>query len=94
MCHYPKNFVALVGTRSFMRPHFQRKDAKTQSKVGRAVHCAPAWVVQTRLLGWNPAVRALTGAATSCRVRWCGKNTLLILHPAGRGLPALPAIGF
>ena len=25
---------------------------------------------------------------------WCRKNTLLILHPAGRGLPALPAIGF
>jgi len=36
-----------------------------ESKVGRAVYCAPVWVVQTRLLGWNPAVRALTGAATA-----------------------------
>jgi len=36
-----------------------------ESKVGRAVHCAPELVMQTRLLGWNPAVRALTSAATS-----------------------------
>jgi len=35
-----------------------------ESKVGRAVHCAPVWVMLTRLLGWNPGVRALTGAAT------------------------------
>jgi len=34
-------------------------------KVGRAVHCAPVWVVLTRLPGWNPTVRALTGAATT-----------------------------
>jgi len=35
-----------------------------ESKVGRAVLCAPVWVVLTGLLGWNPTVRALTGAAT------------------------------
>jgi len=36
-------------------------------KVGRAVHCAPGLVMQTGLLGWNTALRALTSAATS---RW------------------------
>ena len=35
-----------------------------ESKVGRAVHCAPWLVMQTQLLGRNPTVRALTGAAT------------------------------
>ena len=36
-----------------------------ESKVGRAVHCAPGLVMLTRLLGRNPAVRALTSAATA-----------------------------
>jgi len=65
MCPCPKNFVALVGTRSLMRPHFQRKGAKAQS-VGRARSPLRAGVgsVLTRRLGRNPTVRALTGAAT------------------------------
>ena len=44
---------------------FTAKARRCIVKVGRAVHCAPVWVVQTRLLSRNPAVRALTGAATS-----------------------------
>jgi len=64
MCPCPKNFVALVGTRSLMRPHFQRKDAKAQSKVGRAVHCALEPLALTQAIGLNLLFRALTGAAT------------------------------
>ena len=38
---------------------------KRRESVGRAVHCAPELVMQTRLLGWNPAVHALTSAAAA-----------------------------
>jgi|GEM_PF-5319835 len=38
---------------------------KRRESVGRAVHCAPGWVMLTRRLGRNPTVRALTGAATA-----------------------------
>ena len=50
-----------------LRPRWPRaKSAQRRRElVGRAVHCAPESGTQTWLLGWNPAVRALTGAATA-----------------------------
>ena len=56
-----------------------------ESKAGRAVRCAPEWVVLTRLLGWNPAVRALTGAATA-------RATLWVVKSACHALPTLTAL--
>jgi len=44
-----------------------------ESKVGRAVHCAPGLVVLTRLLGLNLVFRGLTGAATAARPSWSKK---------------------
>ena len=46
------------------RPIPHRKERiERRVKVGRAVHCASGLVMPTQLLGWNPAVRAPTGAA-------------------------------
>jgi len=45
-------------------PRAQSAQRRSES-AGRAVHCAPVWVVLTWLLGRNPGVRALTGAATT-----------------------------
>jgi len=56
-----------------------------ESKAGRAVRCAPVWVVLTRLLGWNPGVRALTGAATA-------RATLWVVKSACYALPTLTAL--
>gem|GEM_PF-4061953 len=50
------------------RPFVQFFTARTQSKVWRAVHCAPGLVTLAELLGLNPVFRALTSAAAS---RWC-----------------------
>jgi len=63
-------------------------------KVGRAVHCASGSVMQTRLVGVNLVFPRPYGRGYELVICWCGKNTLLILHPAGRGLPALPDIRF
>jgi len=41
----------VLGTHGLMHPHFYRKGIEAQRKVGRAVHCAPVWVVLTGLLG-------------------------------------------
>ena len=65
-----------------------------ESKVGRAVHCAPGLVMPTQLLELESCHPRPYGRGYELVICWCGKNTLLILHPAGRGLPALPAIGF
>ena len=65
-----------------------------ESKVGRAVRCAPELVMQTRPPGLESCHPRPYGRGYEPVICWCGKNTLLILHPAGRGLPALPAIGF
>jgi len=56
-----------------------------ESMAGRAVRCAPVWVVLTRLLGWNPGVRALTGAATA-------RATLWVVKSACHALPTLTAL--
>jgi len=72
-----------------------------ESKVGRAVHCAPVWVVLTGLLGGNPTVRALTGAATArappCRKKpltrsthfcgHCGQDGRAPIYPKARDRP-------
>jgi len=60
-----------------------------ESKVGRAVHCAPGLLVRTRSFGLNPVLRALTSAATS---RWSvgAGSTLLISDAADSRLPAVP----
>ena len=57
-------------------PHgstFLTQARRRRVKVGRAVHCAPGLVMQTQLLGWNPAVRALTGAGTARAPVGCKK---------------------
>ena len=62
-------------------PSAQRR----RESVGRVPHVrdAPELVVQTRLLGWNPAVRALTGAATlicSAVAAVCDRPGFLVIH--------------
>ena len=70
------------------------KGAKAQ-RVGRARSPLRAGVgsVQTRRLGRNPTVCALTSAATS-RSFVGAESTLLILVSACRELPNLPEVGF
>ena len=67
------------------RPIPHRKERiERRVKVGRAVNGAPGWVMQTRpLLGWNPAVRALTGAVTlTCGAvaAVCDRPGFLVIH--------------
>jgi len=65
-----------------------------ESKVGRAVHCAPEPLALAQPIRLGFCFPRPYGRGYEPVICWCGKNTLLILHPAGRGLPALPAIGF
>jgi len=72
---------------------FNAETLRYRVKVGRAVHCAPVWVVQARLSGLNLVFRALTGAATlicSAVAVVCDRQLLLariwrtvLLHPCG-----------
>ena len=60
------------------------------SLVGRAVHCAPEPLALAQPIGLNLDYPRPYGRGYELVICWCGENTLLILHPAGRGLPALP----
>ena len=67
---------------------------RRRGSVGRAVHCGPWLVMQTQLPGLNLGFPRPYERGYEPVICWCGKNTLLILHPAGRGLPARPEIEF
>jgi len=70
--YFPRPYRRGYGTRRFRgRRRPAAKMAARQSaqrrreSVGRAVHCAPELVVQSRLLGLNLVFRALTSTATA-----------------------------
>jgi len=76
---YPKNFVLLVETHGRRLPIFTAKTRRRRVEVGRAVRCAPEFVMQTRLLELNLVFP-----------RSYERGYERLKRPAGKGLPALP----